>query len=88
MDDVAYLLVAINDAGKIVHRRYSFDFSETTRQLADAFEDTTKYPNHTFKVFEVEVPDPDTNDLDAFFEQNIEEINSEYDVLYERANTQ
>ena len=88
MDDVAYLLVAINDAGKIVHRRYSFDFSETTRQLSDAFEDTTKYPNHTFKVFEVEVPDPDTNDLDAFFEQNIEEINSEYDVLYERANTQ
>ena len=88
MVDVAYLLIAINDAGKIVHRRYSFDFSETTRQLAVAFEDTPKYPNHTFKIFEVEVPNPDTNDLDVFFEHNVDEINTECDALYERTNAQ
>ena len=88
MDDVVYLLIATDSDGRITHRQYTFSFSETTQQLADVFEDTTKYPNHTFKVFEVEVPNPDTNDLDAFFEQNIEEINTEYDALYERINTQ
>lgn len=88
MDDVAYLLIATDSDGRITHRQHTFSFSETTQQLADVFEDTTKYPNHTFKVFEVEVPNPDTNDLDAFFEQNIEEINTEYDALYERINTQ
>ena len=88
MDDVVYLLIATDSDGKITHRQYTFSFSETARQLADAFENTTIYPNHTFKIFEVEVPNPDTTDLDAFFEHNVDEINSEYDVLYERANTQ
>lgn len=88
MDDVAYLLIATDSDGKITHRQHTFSFSETARQLADAFENTTIYPNHTFKIFEVEVPNPDTNDLDAFFEHNIEEINTEYDALYERINTQ
>lgn len=88
MDDVVYLLIATDSDGKITHRQYTFSFSETARQLADAFENTTIYPNHTFKVFEVEVPNPDTTDLDAFFEHNVDEINTEYDVLYERTNTQ
>lgn len=88
MDDVAYLLIAVDSNGSLTHRQHTFSFSETTRQLTDVFENTTKYPDHTFKIFEVEVPNPDTNDLDAFFEHNVEEINAEYDALYERTNTQ
>lgn len=85
MDDIAYLFVAINDQGTLAHYDYSFEFAETTRKLAEEFENADIYIGHTFKIFEVEVPNPDATDLDFYFEQNAAIINAEETALYERS---
>lgn len=84
MDDIAYLFVAINDQGILAHYDYSFEFAEITRKFAEEFENADIYIGHTFKIFEVEVPNPDTTDLDFYFEQNATTINAEETALYER----
>lgn len=84
MDDIAYLLVVVDDRGALAHYDYSFEFAETTRKLAEEFENTDICIGHTFKIFEVEVPNPDAIDLDFYFEQNATIINAEETALYER----
>lgn len=84
MDDIAYLLVAVDDRGALAHYDYSFEFAETTRKLAEEFENTDTCIGLIFKIFEVEIPNPDTTDLDFYFEQNAAAINAEETALYER----
>lgn len=84
MDDIAYLFVAINDQGTLVHYDYSFEFAEIARKLAEEFENTDTYIGHTFKIFEVEIPNPDTTDFNFYFEQHATIINTEETALYER----